>query len=193
MFHISRNILISDILPDDPVYQHVVLGPPRDSEVNIWAVLDFAFLSVSQRSLTIWAVLDFVLFSHRGAWAAFCSPRLLCATPGWEKNKRRPLQNGRAIKLRWVGWSLKPSLPWCFECPVSHLQMIEGTYPPVSIFYWVRSLFSIALSLLLILVGFVLWPVHDVLKDESYWWTLKSFSINPVGCGGGLPHLTKRN
>ena len=61
--------------------------------------------------------------------------------------------------------------PWCFECPVSHLQMIEGTYPPVSIFYWVRSLFSIALSLLLILVGFVLWPVHDVLKDESYWWT----------------------
>ena len=59
--------------------------------------------------------------------------------------------------------------------------MIEGTYPPVSIFYWVRSLFSIALSLLLILVGFVLWPVHDVLKDESYWWTLKSFSINGAG------------
>ena len=66
--------------------------------------------------------------------------------------------------------------------------MIEGTYPPVSIFYWVRSLFSIALSLLLILVGFVLWPVHDVLKDESYWWTLRSFSINPVGRGGA--HLT---
>ena len=65
-----------------------------------------------------------------------------------------------------VGWVI-----WCFECPVSHFQMIEGTYPPVSIFYWVRSLFSIALSLLLILVGFVLWPVHDVLKDESYWWT----------------------
>ena len=66
--------------------------------------------------------------------------------------------------------------------------MIEGTYPPVSIFYWVRSLFSIALSLLLILVGFVLWPVHDVLKDESYWWTLKSFFPLTLGCGGG--HLT---
>ena len=47
--------------------------------------------------------------------------------------------------------------------------MCEGEYPPVSILYWIRSLLAIAASLLLILVGFVLWPVHDVLLDESYW------------------------
>ena len=50
-----------------------------------------------------------------------------------------------------------------------HGQVCQGEYPPVSLLYWIRSLLAIAASLLLILVGFVLWPVHDVLLDQSYW------------------------
>ena len=48
-------------------------------------------------------------------------------------------------------------------------QTCTGEYPRVSKLYWLRSLLAIGASLLLILVGFVLWPVHDVLLDQSYW------------------------
>lgn len=49
------------------------------------------------------------------------------------------------------------------------LAVCRSLYPGTSGWYWVRSTLSVLLSLLVILVGFVFFPVHNVLLDESFW------------------------
>ena len=48
--------------------------------------------------------------------------------------------------------------------------VVKGQGEGTSILYWLRSLVSSLASLLVVLVAFVLWPVHDVLVEPGYWW-----------------------
>ena len=48
--------------------------------------------------------------------------------------------------------------------------VVQGEAEATSVLYWLRSLVSSLASLLVVLVAFVLWPVHDVLVEPGYWW-----------------------
>ena len=108
---------------------------------------------------------------------------------GWEKRCLHNKYNGQFFT-----YNLQPSLlghllRFLFPAPpaslteVSCLQddtferrrrgpiaVCRGTYGPISLWYSARTVLMTVACLLVILLAFVFYPVHDVIKEPSYWW-----------------------
>ena len=50
------------------------------------------------------------------------------------------------------------------------LALVESTYKAESYKYLLRPLGSALLGILVVVVGLVVWPQHDVVKYPEYWW-----------------------
>ena len=46
----------------------------------------------------------------------------------------------------------------------------KNTHGPISLLCGVRTLLCTVAALLVIILAFVVWPVHDVIHQPSYWW-----------------------
>ena len=46
----------------------------------------------------------------------------------------------------------------------------KNTHGPISLLYGARTLFCTVAALLVIILAFVVWPVHDVIHQPSFWW-----------------------
>ena len=46
----------------------------------------------------------------------------------------------------------------------------NNQYGSISLFYGLQMVLSTVAALLVIVLGFVIWPVHDVVHEPSYWW-----------------------
>ena len=45
-----------------------------------------------------------------------------------------------------------------------------NNYGPISLLYGLRTLVCTVGALLVIILAFVLWPVHDVIEEPVFWW-----------------------
>ena len=43
-------------------------------------------------------------------------------------------------------------------------------HAPISLLYGLRTLVCTIGALLVIILAFVIWPVHDVIQEPSFWW-----------------------
>ena len=50
------------------------------------------------------------------------------------------------------------------------IDICRGTYGPISLWYSARTVLMTVACLLVILLAFVFYPVHDVIKEPGYWW-----------------------
>ena len=53
---------------------------------------------------------------------------------------------------------------------IDRIAICDNEHGPISLLYGVRTLFCTVGALLVIILAFVIWPVHDVIKDPSFWW-----------------------
>ena len=50
------------------------------------------------------------------------------------------------------------------------IAICKNEYGPISLLYGVRTLFCTIGALLVIILAFVIWPVHDVIQEPTFWW-----------------------